>query len=209
MVGASRAGATLLAAVLAVAGGEPAAAQQPTPGPAARAGSAIDHAVAELGHDVGEAMIVARVRIALLEHLKSDGLGIHIDVKNGEVVLRGAVKRRSSLDLAERAAAAVEGVRSVKSMVRLEVEAATPDSAVERAVRTAGSEVEDALLEAHVKVRLIDEIGRAAFAIEVEAVDGVVSLSGTVPDESRRQLARDTARRTSGVVELHDLLRIK
>jgi osmotically-inducible protein OsmY len=36
-----------------------------------------------------------------------------------------------------------------------------------------------------------------------------VSLSGAVPDESRRQLARDTARRTAGVVELHDLLRIK
>jgi len=97
----------------------------------------------------------------------------------------------------------------VKSTLRLEVEAAAPESAVERAVRTAGSEVEDALLEAHVKVRLIDEIGKAAFAIEVEAVDGVVSLSGTVPDESRRQLARDTARRTSGVVELHDLLRIE
>ena len=51
--------------------------------------------------------------------------------------------------------------------------------------------------------------GSAAFDIEVEATDGVVSLSGTAPDQTRRELAREVARATRGVGELHDLLRLR
>jgi osmotically-inducible protein OsmY len=181
----------------------------PTPGPATKAGSAIDRAMANVSHDVAEALLAARLRIALLEHLRSDGLGISIDVKDGAVVLTGKVSQHSSQELAEQVAASVEGVRSVKSRLELEVEQAPSASKVSRAVRRAESEVKDALLEAHVKARLIDELGSVAFAIEVEATDGVVSLAGTVPDATRRGLARDIARKTKGVVELHDLIHLK
>ncbi len=181
----------------------------PTPGPAAKAGHAIDRAVADVSHDVAEALTMARVRIALLEHLKKDGLGIHIDVKGDEVVLTGKVAQRSSQELAEQVAAAVQGVRVVKNRLELEVEQAPAESSVSRAVRKAESEVKDALLEARVKARLIDELGKVAFGIEVEATDGVVSLSGKVPDATRRTLARDIARKTKGVIELHDLLHLQ
>jgi osmotically-inducible protein OsmY len=197
------------AAAAALAGTVWAQSPAPTPGPAAKAGEAIDRAMADVGHDVAEALTMARVRIALLEHLKKDGLGIHIDVKGDEVVLTGKVAQRSSQELAEAVAAAVAGVRVVKCRIELEVEQAPAQSPVSRAVRKAESEVKDALLEAHVKARLIDELGRAAFDIEVEATDGVVSLSGTVPDATRRDLARDVARRTRGVIELHVLLHLR
>jgi osmotically-inducible protein OsmY len=52
-------------------------------------------------------------------------------------------------------------------------------------------------------------VAAVAFAIEVEATDGIVTLSGTAPDQTRRELARDIAGKTKGVVELHDLLRLQ
>jgi hyperosmotically inducible protein len=70
-------------------------------------------------------------------------------------------------------------------------------------------EVADAVLEGKVKTGLLEELGKVAFDIEVEATDGVVSLSGTVPDAARRDLAVKIARKTSGVKELHDLLNVK
>jgi hyperosmotically inducible protein len=68
--------------------------------------------------------------------------------------------------------------------------------------------VADALLETKVKVRLLEQLGKVAFDIEVEATDGVVSLSGTVPDAARRDLAGKIAKGTGGVKELHDLLKV-
>jgi osmotically-inducible protein OsmY len=201
----------LACAALAAMATAAAAAQHvtPTPGPAARAGAAIDRAVAGASHDVAEALVIARVRVALLEHLKRDALAIHIEAHGGEVVLTGTVAQHSSRELAASVAASVEGVRAVRNRLEVQMEQQAAESPVSRVVQTAESAVKDALLEAHVKLRLIDELGRVAFDIEVEATDGVVSLSGTVPDTARRELASSVARATSGVVELHDLMHVE
>ncbi|HPS78742.1 MAG TPA: BON domain-containing protein, partial [Thermoanaerobaculaceae bacterium] len=68
--------------------------------------------------------------------------------------------------------------------------------------------VADALLETRVKAKLLDQMGRPGFAIEVEATDGILSLSGQVADDDRRALAARIAREVSGVREVHDLLRV-
>ena len=49
-----------------------------------------------------------------------------------------------------------------------------------RAVDKAGNRVADALLEARVKTRLLEELGRPRFDVEVEAADQTVVLRGTV-----------------------------
>jgi hyperosmotically inducible protein len=71
-----------------------------------------------------------------------------------------------------------------------------------------GGEVGDGALESMVKGLLLDELGRRGFSIEVEAVDGVVSLRGTVPDEARRKLALETARKVDGVKQVVDLVSV-
>jgi osmotically-inducible protein OsmY len=201
----------VLAGAIGLAFAAPAHAQQPapTPGPAATVGHAIDRAVTEVSHDVAEAMLIAKVRIALLEHLKSDALGIHIDARGKDVTLTGEVKERGSVRLAGAVAASVDGVAAVSNRVEVEVEAGGSESGVSQAMRTAEAAVQNALVEAHVKARLIAELGEVAFSIEVEAESGVVSLSGTVPDAARRDLAQKIARGTRGVRELHDLLRVR
>lgn len=194
----------LLASLVVVTAG--ACSQPPdAPGPAQRAGAAIDRAVATVQDELGEAALKARVRVALLEHVRSDGLGISADVSGSVVVLTGRVSRRSSLDLAGQVAGAVDGVTQVRN--RLVVAPGTPPAApLARAVDKAEKEVADALLETRVKARLLDQMGRSGFAIEVEATDGVLSLSGQVPDADRRALATRIAREVSGVREVHDLL---
>jgi osmotically-inducible protein OsmY len=195
-----------LAGLLAVMVG--ACSQPPeAPGPAQRAGAAIDRAVATVQDELAEAVLKAKVRVALLEHLRTDGLEISADVSGSVVTLTGQVSRRSSLDGAEGVTRAVSGVTEVRN--RLVVVPGTPPAApLAHAVDTAEKEVADALLETRVKMRLLDQMGRPGFAIEVEATDGVLSLSGQVPDTDRRDLAVRITREVSGVRAVRDLLRV-
>jgi len=57
--------------------------------------------------------------------------------------------------------------------------------------------------------RLASEIGSHAKDVNVEAVDGVVALRGTVPDEARHKLALDSLARLAHVSKVIDLLRVR
>jgi len=76
-------------------------------------------------------------------------------------------------------------------------------------VAKAEGEVLDAVLEVRVKRRLLEEIGRYAMDVEVEAVAGKVTLRGPLPDRQRHRLAIQTARRTKGVDEVIDLIKVR
>jgi hyperosmotically inducible periplasmic protein len=203
------AGCAALAVALAASGAGAAGVVAPTPGPAARAGSAIDRAWDQVTDSVGEALLVTRIRVALLDRLKEDGLRVSIATHDGVVDLSGAVKNPSSVELAARAAASVKGVRSVRSRVTLADGTQGPEPPVARVVGTVERSVGDALLEARVKTRLLEQLGKVAFKVDVDAAEGVVTLSGAVPDAARRKLAADIARGTSGVKDVRDRLAVK
>lgn len=198
----------LLAAVLLALSAE-AAPPTPTPGPAARAGSAIDGAWSKVQVEVAQALLRTRIRIALLQHLKDEGLHLQVNVRGGTVELSGRVTRHSSQELAEKVALSVSGVHEVHNRITLTPGGPPEAPPVSQVVGKVEREVADGLLEARVKARLFEEVGKVGFGIEVEATDGVVSLSGTVPDSARQKLAVSVAKATKGVKELHDLLRVK
>ncbi len=208
----TRAAAGCAALVVALAAaGAPAAgdvAPTPSPGPAARVGRAIDHAWDQATDSVGEALLVVRVRVALLDRLKEDGLRVSIATHDGAVELSGAVKNRSSVELATRAAASVKGVRSVHSGVTVG-DGTQSEPPVARVVGTVERSVGDALLEARIKTRLLEQLGKVAFKVDVDAADGIVTLSGGVPDAARKRLAAGITRGTSGVKDVRDLLTVQ
>jgi len=68
--------------------------------------------------------------------------------------------------------------------------------------------VEDAELTARVKTRLTAHPDVNPFQIDVDTVDGVVTLNGEVPSEAVRDAALEVARGTKGVVEVVDNLKI-
>jgi osmotically-inducible protein OsmY len=195
--------------IAALACGREAPTPTPTPGPAARLGGTLDRTWSTVQGQVADVLLLTRIRVALLERLKEDGLRVTIEVHGGSVELSGQVEKGENVELAGRVAASVTGVRTVRSRVALAPAGQALEPPIAHALGTAERAVADALLEARVKTRLLEELGKIAFDIEVEASEGIVSLSGTVPDAARGKLAVDVAKGTPGVKELHDHLEVE
>jgi len=176
----------------------------PTPGPLEQAGAAADQALRRVARSLQEALLESKVKVALLEHLKAEALQVEVEASGRRVILTGKVRQRSSVMVAEEVARSVAGVGEVKNL--LHWESSSEDRSV---VNELEQRVLDQLLEARVKGRLLENLGRVAFSIEVEASSGVVALSGTVPRPEQRKLAREVAEATPGVRQVHDLLRVQ
>jgi hyperosmotically inducible periplasmic protein len=158
--------------------------------------------------EVSDRRLETEIRLALLQKLGDDGLGVTVDAAGGRVTLVGAVEERVTQELAEEVTKSVSGVQSVDN--RLFVRGGQPErTPVARAVGTAEREVDDAILEMRVGKNLLAEIGRYALDLEVEATEGAVSLRGTLPDRERKSLALRAARGTSGVEKVIDLLKVQ
>jgi osmotically-inducible protein OsmY len=169
--------------------------------------SAVAEVAAQADAAVEDAILGLKVKTALLDKLGWEATRINVDVKTGTVWLTGKVKSRGTIGAAEEIAKAAEGVKELKN--GLEVEGAGDKGKVAQAVEHAQREVDDAVLESRVKGNLLQQMGRVAFSVEVEANGGIVSLTGHVPDELRHKLALQTAERVSGVKKLVDLIEIK
>jgi osmotically-inducible protein OsmY len=169
--------------------------------------SAVAEVAAQADAAVEDAILGLKVKTALLDKLGWEATRINVDVKTGTVWLTGKVKSRGTIGAAGEIAKAAEGVKELKN--GLEVEGASDKGKVAQAVEHAQREVDDAVLESRVKGNLLQQMGRVAFSVEVEANGGIVSLTGHVPDELRHKLALQTAERVSGVKKLVDLIEIK
>ena len=142
------------------------------------------------------------IRDALLEKVGNDAVGIRVTVDRKKAILTGKVPTRAAQELSEEVARSIAGIKTVDNRLQVVTPSGEPGS------QDVGEELSDAKLETKVKRHLYSELGKRARKIEVEVTDGVVSLRGEVPDESRKQIALDTARKTAGVKEVIDLLRV-
>ncbi|MDO6459418.1 BON domain-containing protein [Granulosicoccaceae sp. 1_MG-2023] len=66
--------------------------------------------------------------------------------------------------------------------------------------------IDDAILAARVKTRLINQAGLAAFDIDVHAEQGAIRLQGEVADVTAKALAGRLARHTDGVRSVDNAL---
>lgn len=159
--------------------------------------------VDQVTDEVSDTLTHLQIRTELLQSFGTDALGIDVGVENDVVILEGKVARRSTQELAEEVAMSIDGITQVHN--RLKLESGEPHTAGE-ILTNAELETRDAYLETKVKGELSSEIGDEVFDIEVEAVDGVVSLRGTLPDSERRDIALSTAEGVSGVDRVIDLI---
>jgi hyperosmotically inducible protein len=144
------------------------------------------------------------IRDLLLEKAGESAIGIRVTVDGTKAILTGDVPGRPAQELAEEVALSVDGIKSVDNRLHIK-----PPSGGPAPGHTLEQELADARLESKVKRNINDEIGKWSKEIGVEAVDGVVSLRGTLPDANRKQLALDTAGKTKGVRKVIDLIKIK
>jgi osmotically-inducible protein OsmY len=143
----------------------------------------------------------AAITAALQEKLAADAAPIRVAFYDGKATLSGKVEKRWVQEMAEQVSLWVPGVRRVDN----QIEAA---DARELAGGKMAAEAVDANLEASVKRALRNDVGADhAGDVEVEACDGVVSLRGTVTDQTRIGQAVAAAQKVSGVERVIDLLR--
>ena len=103
-----------------------------------------------------------------------------------------------SQGLAEQVALSVKGIKKVDNKVTVK-EAAGPAAATEASVKNVS-------LEMKVKGILLTDIGTNALKIEVEVVDGVVSLRGKLDNPATAKEAVRKTHSIKGVKKVVDLL---
>jgi hyperosmotically inducible protein len=150
---------------------------------------------------VDDAVLNLKVRTALLEKLGTDALGIAIDANGPSIVLSGSVDKPETKAGAKAAAAAVKGVGHVEDRVAL---GRGPATRTREAAAEAQRNFENAVLEARVKGRLLEQVGENAFKIGVHAKAGIVTLDGAVPTAAIHATALETVKGTKGVTRVVD-----
>lgn len=147
---------------------------------------------------IDDARVTARIETTLLlnEHLNT--FDIRAESVDGRVVLTGQVANEIQKDLARDLAMSVDGTDTVDNRIVV-----VPGSAIiEQSVpmeRTFRQRVEDRSVSASVRTRLVYHRHFRALKIGVRTIDGVVTLSGIVPDEERKWRIGKVAGETRGV----------
>jgi osmotically-inducible protein OsmY len=148
--------------------------------------------------DVSEALNATSVKAKLIDKLGADALRITVSVSGETATLTGEVAKSPSQGLAEEVALSVNGIKKVENKVTVK-DAAGPMAASEASVKNVA-------LEMKVKGILLTEIGTHALKIEVEAVDGVVSLRGKLDNPEASKAAIKRTRSIEGVKKVVNLL---
>jgi osmotically-inducible protein OsmY len=148
--------------------------------------------------EVTEALDALSVKATLIEKLGADALAISVSVSGQTATLTGEVTKSPSQGLAEEVALSVAGIRKVDNRITVKHAAS--------GVAASEASVNNVALEMKVKTILLTEIGANALKIEVEAVDGVVSLRGKLDDPDTSRAAVRKTHAIKGVKKVVDLL---
>jgi osmotically-inducible protein OsmY len=141
------------------------------------------------------------IESALVARLGEDARAIRAVAIDGHVILVGTVQQRVTQEMSKEVVLSLAGVDRVSNRV----EAVRDPTFLDGQALLEGK---DAELEIAVKRAMLRDAGEiVARALEVEAVDGVVSLRGAAPDATGREKALAAAANVPGVVRVLDLVR--
>lgn len=146
---------------------------------------------------VSDATITAEVKTKITAQEGINPLSLDVDTRDGVVVLRGIVDDEEDRIGAERLARDTRGVVEVVNQLQL-----GDENDLERSAN-------DATVSARVKARIAADPVVDALDIDVDTIQGVVTLSGVVDNESERSSAELVARDTPGVRGVHNELQVR
>ena len=144
---------------------------------------------------VADDTLAAMVNSRLLWNAQTDGTDIQVSARNGVVTLTGRADTEASKNTATRLARTTRGVVRVDN--RLSVD---PNGQVAQAEAGEGDRaMSDTWVAAKVNSSLMWSAGVDADDIDVEARDGVVSLTGTADSAASKRQAIELAQGVRGV----------
>lgn len=147
------------------------------------------------GTMVDDAAITAKVKSKLIGDKNVKARNIDVDTVAGVVVLSGYVDSSQEASRAGHIAKSVPGVALVKNELRV-------------GSRTMGQGVDDKVLGARIKARLLEEPGVRSFNIDVDVYSGSVSVTGTVSSKEQKNMVLNLIRSVEGVKGVVDNLQI-
>ena len=155
---------------------------------------------------IDDELLAVRVHNRLLSELATEALPIRVTAAGGVISLSGATRRRFVIDRAQSLSESVDGVLRVKNRLTI-VPAGAASAPPDAVARDDGRAIADLVLETRIKRKLVGLFGTAAFHVGVVASDGMIVLSGEVPEPAVAARMVRVAHGINGVMEVHDLLR--
>lgn len=150
---------------------------------------------------VSDAWITTKVKADLATTKGVSSTDISVTTVDGLVTLTGVLPTRAEVDRAVALTRAIKGVHDVDAAglkvgnpAELGKAEATPDSS-----RSVGEVVDDTWITTKLKADLATTEGVPSTAISVTTLDGVVSLTGTLPSDLAVKKAVAVARAIKGV----------
>ena len=149
------------------------------------------------GEHLDDSTTTARVKMALIEESMSDASAINVETSKGIVQLAGFVGSEKTKRTAGEIARGVDGVQSVSNRLRVMTEK-----------RSAGRALDDSILAAKVKLKLVESKKTSGGKINVEVREGAVELSGFVSSYEERDAAVELVSGIDGVKDVFNSIDI-
>lgn len=148
---------------------------------------------------IRDATITAAVKSKLMWSKHAEGLFVDVETKSGQVTLRGKVRSSTAKEMADLLAQSTPGVHTVTNKLTVDKESTTLSDILREKTSYLGKQISDALITTRVKSTLMYSSNVDSSEIAVKTEDGVVTLTGRVPDGSDQALAVELARNVHGV----------
>lgn len=149
-----------------------------------------------VGTQVDDAVITTKVKTKLIEDPLTKARKIDVDTVNGVVTLTGLVDSEEEIQRAVAIAQSVPGVKRVVNNLRV-------------GKRGIKSYLSDKEITAKIKAKFIADPEIKAFSIDVDTVNGVVTLTGIVDREEQKRRAVEIAKGVDGVREVIVNIQVK
>jgi hyperosmotically inducible protein len=163
--------------------------------------SAADNDMAPTAHSdsvgaaIDDSAITARVKASYMNDDRLKGSHIKVTTTNGVVTLTGSAASAASKDAAEQLARGVDGVRSIDDEVMTPSSSGSAHRAMAKTERV-GS---DSWITTKVKSEIVADSVSKGFKVSVKTVNGVVMLSGVLPNDDAVAHVKDLAQKVEGV----------
>jgi hyperosmotically inducible protein len=148
-----------------------------------------------VGAAIGDAAITTKVKSKYLGDERLKGSRIKITTTNGVVTLTGSALSSDSKTAAEELAREVDGVKSVDD----ELMTTASHGAVHKAVANTERVGSDSWITTKVKSEIMADSVSKGFKVSVKTVNGVVMLSGVLPNDDAVAHVKDLAEKVEGV----------
>jgi hyperosmotically inducible periplasmic protein len=147
------------------------------------------------GAAIGDAAITTKVKANYLGDDRLKGSHIKVTTTNGVVTLTGSALGADSKSAAEELAKEVNGVKSVDD----ELVAPASQGSAHKAMANTERVGSDSWITTKVKSEIMADSVSKGFKVSVKTVNGVVMLSGVLPNDDAVAHVKDLAEKVEGV----------